>query len=391
MISRKLCALISIVALCISSNTYADGIFEAGVIASVNGDVGQGFTTVNFQQTYNATPLVFLLTTNTGADPAAIRINNVTSSGFDAVIAEPPGPAAGHVDMPNVSYIAILPGRYELPNGSILEAGSHSTTTAHWNTGGTHDAVNFSAAFPTSPVVLADIQTLENETAAIPNANSNPWLTTTINSNPSGVSSISTTGFEVALERAETGSGNVATAETIGYLAMTSGHGSIASVAGFTINGGGSVEFDAGISADVIRGWTEEDAGGDGGGNAVSFTAPFTSAPDVVVASMATRDGADGGWLRGNVSTITATGLRIAVDEDTANDGERGHTTERASIVAFGTAFTAASALNQDVHFDDGSTDTAGAVDGSVGDNLWSNNINWRVNQYRRHARQCPQ
>jgi len=370
-------SLITAIAAAFSVATAtAAGLFEAGAIGNVNGTAGDGFTSVGFQQTYSSAPLVFLLSTNQGGDPAAIRINNVTNTGFDAIVVEPPGEDGPHADM-DVSYLAVMPGRYEFAGGAVFEAGKHSTTTTvqrspPFGSAGGHDTVSFSSAFPAPPAVLADIQTMVNETETLPDDPSSPWLTTS-------VKSISAGNFQVALERAEVNNGATVTSpETIGYFATPQGHGVIDSLGDFLVSGG-PVEIDVNVTADVIEGW--DDSNPDGSGDTVSFNSPFgTGAPDIVIASLAKRDGVDGGWLRVNPSSVTASGINLSVDEDRFNDGERGHTTESASIVAIEKAFTAATTGNTDVHFDDGSTDTTTPVDGSDGDKRWGNNINWRVN-----------
>ncbi|MFW6163029.1 MAG: LamG-like jellyroll fold domain-containing protein, partial [Planctomycetota bacterium] len=100
----------------------------------------------------------------------------------------------------------------------------------------------------------------------------------------------------------------------------------------FTDADGNLVAVDPLVSDDVITGWA--DTGGNG--NLIPLTQAFATSP-LVVANAATRDGADGGWMRRGA--VTPGSVRLTSDEDTFTDGERGHTTERASVLAVSEPF----------------------------------------------------
>jgi hypothetical protein len=53
-----------------------------------------------------------------------------------------------------------------------------------------------------------------------------------------------------------------------------------------------------------------------------------------LITSLATFDGADSAHLRYNRTTLTAAGVSLRVEEDTAADTETDHTTERVGILA---------------------------------------------------------
>ena len=57
------------------------------------------WTTVTFLEPFDARPLVFILPTDQGSDPATIRIRNVTTTGFEALQVEPSGNDGPHVAM----------------------------------------------------------------------------------------------------------------------------------------------------------------------------------------------------------------------------------------------------------------------------------------------------
>ncbi len=298
-------------------------LFEAGT-TNLPDTSPNTFKSVTFRQHYATAPVVFALPTNEGGDPCATRIRSVTSSGFEIAQLEPSNLDGNHAAMNNVAYLAVEQGRAELAPGVVMEAGTLSTsqTVQHsppFGSAGGHVTQNFTSPFAAAPAVLADIQTMNSESNTVPGSPSVPWMTTS-------VKDITATGFDVALERAEVHDGGTVVAETIGYLGITRSTGS------FQANTGASLPFDAFLSPDAIDGWD------DGQGADVAFNRTFGSAP-VALASMAKRDGADGGWLRrGNITGDT---IRLIVDEDTFSDGERGHTTEAASVVAFARPFDA--------------------------------------------------
>ena len=277
--------------------------------------VANSFTTINLRQTYPAAPLIFILPTNQGVDPASIRIRNVTTTSFEIGVFEPTGSDGIHPGM-TVSYIAVSPGVHTLPDGTIIEAGSIATTSVVQKTGGSAWApLVFANVFPAAPTIQVQIQSTANEPGMLPGTPSVPWLTAKANA-------ITTTGVQVALERSETSAfGTVVLPETIAYLAIPAGAST------FLDNAAASVTFEALNSGNTIN----------GPGCTVTNFAGVYASPPLAGASMITRNGADGGWLR--ECSLTATALGLVVDEDTTTDADRNHTNETASIVAFSQAF----------------------------------------------------
>lgn len=289
------------------------------------------FQNVTFQQTYAETPLVFALPTNQGANPSAIRITNVTTTGFDISQVEPSGEDGIHGDM-DIQYLAITPGSHNF-GGLVVEAGQLSTIqtvqrTPPFSSEGDFEVVNLTGSFTSAPAVLLDIQTVNNinnnSDPLNPRIPFTPWVTTT-------AKNITAISFDVALERSEVNDGfPVNNPETIGYLAISQGSGS------FTDDGGNLIDLKAFISPDSIRGW--DDNNGATAGDQVNFDSAFAvgSNPQVF-ASKATRKGVDGGWLRRG--DITLGSVVLTIDEDRSFDNERNHTTEAASVVAFSNQF----------------------------------------------------
>jgi outer membrane autotransporter protein len=282
------------------------------------------FQSVSFSQAFSRTPVVFVMPTAAGGDPASLRIRNVTTSGFQIAPVEPAGEDGVHPGMPNVAYLAVEPGRTEITPGVYLDAGVHTTASTvqrrpPFGDGGSYDTVRLRHTFGSTPAVLATVQTANNEANQPPGEPSTPWLTTSVNS-------LQTDRFDLALERSEVADGSAVTVpERIGYLVIQTTSGTL------TDSGGNPVDWQAFITGDVIRGHNE-------GEELIAFAPAFAGAP-LVVANKAGKDGGDGGWLRRG--TLTATQVGLFVDEDQFNDSERSHTTEQASLAAFERAFTA--------------------------------------------------
>ncbi|MEM7352302.1 MAG: C25 family cysteine peptidase [Acidobacteriota bacterium] len=284
-------------------------------------------------------------------DVTTIPTGPCTGASFLASCAEPPGEDGPHVSI-DMHFIAITPGARLLANTdgttTLVEAGTTTTQTQQHNCPvasgcGTEgwDSVAFSTTFPNAPAVLAQIQSVANETSIVDPTAVNPppsitWLT-------SAVQSVSTTGFELALERSEADVGAISSDETIAWLAIEQTGG----CRSLDLGGGASVMFEAAATPTQIDGW-------DDGCNAVpegyAFDCAFSSSP-LVVATKRTHNGGDGGWLRRCL--LDSNQVVFTVDEDQTQDGERSHIDEAASIVAFANdfvCFAATQALVASLH-----------------------------------------
>jgi len=286
-----------------------------------NGDV---ITHITFRQPFDLVPLVFTLTDDRGSHPASLRVNNVTTTGFDIYTVEPQGEDGPHLAMYSIPYIAIEPGDHTLPDGTRILAGTVSTKKyqSRLLPGSSWEHVDLSG-FSTTPVVLGEIQTRTNERTddPVPDAVSKPWITTAISNVDSG-------GFDIALERSETTEGSLTQDETIAYLVMESNLNGGDHY--FGSNDGSKIEYETIRTDDAILGW-------DDGDYRVDFSKTYDD--PIVVATKNTRNEADGGWLRRG--KIKDNYLTLQVDEDRALDSERSHTGERAGLVLFSEPFDA--------------------------------------------------
>ena len=307
--------------LLLSTNAFARHI-EANQITTINTNATPVFTSVTFLEPFDTVPIIVTTASNQGGDPADLRIRNVTTTGFEITAVESPGQDGPHVSM-TVDYIAIEAGVTTLPNGTVIAAGFHDTTST--SIGGADpdifDTVTFGTTLSTAPSVVANIQTVNNEDNTIPGTFSQPFLSI-------AVRNANTTSVQLSLERSETAAfGDVTTDETIGWIAFPNG-----SNGDLTDTSGDTVGWDARITPDNITGFDN--------GACVTNTFSATPWPNArVVGTREGRDGADGGWLRR--CSISNTAIGFVIDEDRSTDIERSHTTENASLLSFEDSFHA--------------------------------------------------
>jgi len=296
---------------------------EAGEFTTLDTNVTTQFTPVTFQQPFDTVPVVTAIITSFGTDPADLRIRNVTTTGFEILAAEPPSLDGGH-SSETIHYIAVEPGVTTLPNGTVIAAGLHDTTSTLTGSGTSgpdvYDTVPFGVTLSAPASVIANIQTLNNEENTIPSTFSQPFLS-------AGVRFATNSQVQLSLERSETTNfGSVTQNETIGWIAFPGGtSGSLTDVDGQVIN------WDARVTANNIRGF---------GNGCFTNTFTATAFPDArIVATKASRNGGDGGWLRR--CSLNSTSIGLHVDEDTALNAERNHINEQASLLAFSGSFHA--------------------------------------------------
>ncbi|MEO0811855.1 MAG: hypothetical protein AAFY60_03260, partial [Myxococcota bacterium] len=294
------------------------------------------FTTVGFRQEYDQTPFVFVFGTRDGGNPADMRIRNLTRSNFQITAVEPPGNDGPHIEMV-VHYLAIESGRdggpviHELPDGTQIEVGFLDTQSQVGSFTGApndFDTVNFISTFATPPVVLAQIETLNNIETSPPTDPVVPWATIAIRNVTAG-------SFDVSLERSTRTEGTVVTDERIAYLAIADN-----AAGGFTDQDGIDIDWEV-----IATSTTDGDAvtvGFNEACNQIPFVGTY-SVPPLVMGS--TRDrlaSDDGGWIRR--CTVTNTGVGLQVDEPVGAD--RIHPAIPVSLLVFSEAHKSAFGAN---------------------------------------------
>lgn len=321
-IARRLCetaCCLALASVCFVGDRAAAFEMEMGAVTVQDTLTVPVWTNVSFAQAFNSVPLVFALPTTDGSDPATLRIRNISTTGFEVTQVEPSANDGPHVAM-TTAYLAIEPGDHRLPDGTHIAAFEHSTTSfVNRFISNTWDVVGYPSAFSASPVVLASIQTMANESGTPPSTSSVPFMDVAIQN-------VSTSTLQVSLERAESVAGVVAFSERVGLLVMDN----LANVS-FVDSLGVAAQLQSLATPVNIQGYSN-------GCYSNSYAAAFSATP-LAVASATTRQGNNGGWLRRCNQSNSALGL--TVDEDIDNDSERSHISESAGIVAASVAFHA--------------------------------------------------
>jgi hypothetical protein len=311
---------------------------QAGIVHSVNthneghgGHAGQ----FHFEMVFSKVPVVVGSIGAVEHESAHVQIFDVTKKGFKYAIMEPPGMDGRHASE-IVSFVAAIPGTSTLTEGITMKAGFIDTAETVgkdpvFTTGAAAEAtatnvwedIAFDDAFEGKPALLTGLQSMNNQEF---NTHADQWRQPWI---VPSVQKVKASGFQVALDRCESKGGVVAQPETVGYIALTPGHGVCRKTSCF--NQKFSIQHAETSGKDM--GWDNQDSNLE----TVEFPEHFDANTIVAVASKSTRNGIDGGWMR--VLEANAHHVVVAVDEDTTNDGERKHTSEDVSVLAFSEAF----------------------------------------------------
>ena len=298
---------------------------------------------IQFQTPFSDTPVVIVSPgPSPGGQPFTIRIREVTNVGFLAQIVEPSGGhSPDHLSV-DITYMAVERGVHGLPDGSFLIADIADTTAQqfglNFNQQGSWEPVQFDVEYPTSPAVVSQIQTMNNEQnlAGIPQLASVPFLT-------AAISDVQPNGFQIALERSEALPGEVAVPESIGWVAITGNSwGELTDINGNDIlwesrvvpavPGGGGMGFDQNCKSEPLL-------------------APHQQVTPAVI-SMNSRVGEDGGWAM--VCGIGVDFISFKINEDWFADPERNHDQETIAVIVFGSGI-----IDLDLDDDDDGIDDA--------------------------------
>lgn len=293
--------------------------------------VTSGRTFVPFSMKFG-NPKVFIMTSGEGGHPAKVRISDVSSKGFVAVIDEPKGMDGPHIPMQDITFLAAETGVYELTDGRKIEVGSVMTskevvfkqcgnpTKDDW------DSVSITAAFDVTPTVLHSLQT-SNNMAHTPGLQSDPtWMS-------SVVKNVDKQKFKVSLDRSIVQDHSpLSGPEEVAWLAIEPGSGSL------TGRDGAWIKYAVSTSAAIVNGW------GDSSKADVPYGGNVGSNSPLVITSKASRNGGHGGWTR--ILSKDKNSAKVVIDEPTNCKSERTHgMSEQVAIMAFEKAFSSVIAL----------------------------------------------
>jgi hypothetical protein len=248
-------------------------IMEAGDV-----EINHQWSYVPLNKTYANPVVVANPMSYNGADPAVVRLRNITGDGFEICVQEWDYLDANHA-FETVSYLVMEAGHHTLSDGTQVEARFFEAADYQY--------VSFDTAFNQTPVVATAV------------ASTNDAGTVT-----GRISNISADGFNYRLQEQELTRNDHASTETIACIAWEPSAGSI-----------DGRTYEVSNTHDVM----------DDAFQHIGFSQTFTEAP-VFIAGMQTTDGGDPASLRW--LNKTAEGIDVTVDEEASADQETAHTTE---------------------------------------------------------------
>jgi hypothetical protein len=283
----------------------ADG--SAKLVRTTIADVSNtAWTTVGLGESY-ASPVIIATPIHGSGQtiPVATRISNITSTGFDLKLDRVDG-LTGTVSY-DVSIIAVEEGVYnQAEHGVTMEAVTYTSTITSGKSGWTGEARSFQNTY-TSPVVVGQVMSANDSNW------SSFWSMGATRTDPVDASNLNVgkqVGEDPTTARAD---------ETVGYIVIESGSGSINGVA-----------YEAGVGSDVVQGL--DDSSSPYVYN-LSGTLATASAAAVDLAGM---DGADGGRaVLSGASPIGPNSIGLHVTEDLLSDSEQNHTHEQVGYIVF--------------------------------------------------------
>jgi beta-lactam-binding protein with PASTA domain len=276
------------------------------VRTTVNAVSNTSWTTVDLGQTYNSAVIIATPIYPTASLPPVVtRITNITSSGFDLKIDRADG-LTDPVSI-DVSIIAIDEGVYtQAVDGVTMEAVKFTSTVTAGKSSWVAEARSFQNSY-TNPVVVGQVMSANDPNWSV------FWSMGSQFKNPVDASNLNV-GKHVAEDLNSTRAD-----ETIGYIVIESGSG--------TING---IAYEAALGGDSVQGF----------GNS---TAPYTyslsgglTSASTAAASVSGMDGNDGSWavLSGSPA-LTTTSIGLHACEDQIGDSEQSHTTTQVGYIVF--------------------------------------------------------
>ena len=251
------------------------------VMETGNVSISHLISSVSLNNTFTNPVVIATVPSYNGAHQVTIRLKNITGRGFDIFIEEPDGLDGAHT-IETVHYIVIEKGVYTFPDGTMLEAGTLSSTNLNFQT------VSLLQNYNATPCIFTQVQTDNSSTRFLKTRQKNS----------------TTSSFQTKLERSELKKSTLfgGINETIGYFAISKGGGSL---------GGVTIEANSFSCNEVVvdRNFTESFSGG-----------------NHFIASIATFSGGDPAGLRWK--DLSNTRVKIFVEEDVSLDAEINHVFE---------------------------------------------------------------
>ncbi len=262
------------------------------------------WTSVSFNNSDFTDPIVVCSQTEVNNSlPASIRLQNISSTGFEVILQSPGGSLLASED---IACLAVERGSWHI-DGYWVEADSltSSTVSAAPSIGGTWagDNVNFTANFSRIPIVLHQVQTYNDST----------WISSWVSRQGNPSLSPNVTGFQTSLNGAQ--ATTIHDPEDIGWIALQR-------------------DFEVTINDIDVEVQLQENSvtGHDDGCDIFSYNQVDSSQAFTIV-SQQDMGGGDGGWSVICEQNDDSVGVHI--DEDQQFDSERNHLHESIGFVSF--------------------------------------------------------
>ncbi|MFC4991768.1 cadherin domain-containing protein [Rubritalea tangerina] len=275
------------------------------VRTTVSGVSSSSWTNVDLGKNYNSAVIVATPIYASAAQvPVVTRIRNVSGSSFEVKLDRADGLTAAVIC--DVSVIAVEEGVYTLASDGVqMEAVKFTSTVTAAKSSWLAEARSYTNSY-TTPVVLGQVMSANDANWSV------FWSMGNTRTAPADVSNLNI-GKHVAED-----SNTVRADETIGYIVIEAGTGSINGVA-----------YEAGLGADTVRNTSNSAAG-------YSYGLTGLSSASAGALSSAGMDGADGGWpVFFENDALSASAIKLIIDEDDIGDSESSHTTEQVNYLIF--------------------------------------------------------
>ncbi len=273
---------------------------------TVSGVSNTIWTTVDLGQSYNSLVVVATpIYPNVTLPPVVTRVTNVTATGFDLKVDRADG-LSGPVSI-DVSIIALEEGVYtQAEHGVTMEAVKFNSTITSSKNSWVAEARSFQNSY-TNPVVVGQVMSTNDPNWSV------FWSMGDSRMNPVDAANLNVgkhVGEDSNVNRAD---------ETIGYIVIESGSG--------TING---VAYEAALGAASVKGF------GDSSSPYTYSLSGSLASVSAAAVSMSAMDGKDGAWavLSGDPA-LTTTSIGLHACEDTLGDSEQRHATEQVGYIVF--------------------------------------------------------
>ncbi|MEM7029049.1 MAG: cadherin domain-containing protein [Chloroflexota bacterium] len=272
----------------------------------VNG-VSDAWGTVPLNNTYDSPVIVCSINYQNHDRPEVVRIRNVDRTHFEMRLQNPLDKHSLD-NNETVHCLVVEAGRWFLDKGRKLEAVTYnSTTTDHDGNLNQAQVQSYLHSYTNDPVVLGQVMSFNDAEWSV------FWSRATANRSTPPTNTTLQVGKHVG-EDDNTSREN----ETVGYIVIEAGNGTI-----------GGVAYEAAVGPDTVQGI------GNSPPYTYTFNQAFSTVPAVGIVTQMAMDDDDGSWayLYG-ASPISKDTLRLSVDEDQRNS-DRAHDPEQVGYWVF--------------------------------------------------------